>query len=191
VTRALNTAANSKTPSGNMFKHGQKVWLKAKNLALPYGSVKLAPRHHGPFLITQVMSPVTYKLALPHQWTIHPMFHMSLLTLYSKTKEHGENYSWPPLDLMGDVEQYKVKAICSHQHHGKKRQLQYLVKWQGYPESDNIWEPAGYLQTLLLLKEYHHHYPLSSIKRMSTQQRPHLPSWLPCLITLAATTLTA
>ena len=44
ATAALNEAANSKSPTANVFKYGQKVWLKAKNLALPYGSVKLAPR---------------------------------------------------------------------------------------------------------------------------------------------------
>ena len=93
ATKVLNVAANSKSPSTNMFKHGQKVWLEAKNLALPYGSVKLASRCHRPFLITQMMSLVTYKLVLPHQWTIHPMFHASLLTPYSKTIECGENYS--------------------------------------------------------------------------------------------------
>src|SRR6266851_5459584 len=91
--KALNTATNSKSPSTNVFKHGQRVWLKAKNLALPYGLIKLAPRWHGPFPITQVMSPVTYKLTLSHQWTIYPMFHVLLLTPYSKTKEYGENYS--------------------------------------------------------------------------------------------------
>ncbi|SRR6266851_5718126 len=66
ATTALNKATNSKAPTANMFKHGQKVWLEAKNLALPYRLVKLAPRHHGPFMIAQVMSPVTYKLTLPH-----------------------------------------------------------------------------------------------------------------------------
>src|SRR5229473_6943892 len=85
---ALNKSANSKSPVKNVFSHGQKVWLEARNLALPYGSVKLAPRRHGPFPITQVISLVTYKLALPHQWTIHPIFHASLLTPYSETIEH-------------------------------------------------------------------------------------------------------
>jgi len=111
---ALNNAANSKSPIENVFKYGQKVWLEAKNLALPYGSVKLAPRCHGPFPIAQVMSPVTYKLTHPHQWTIHPVFHASLLTPYSETKEHGENYSQLPPDLVEDAEQYEVEAIHSH-----------------------------------------------------------------------------
>ena len=30
---------------------GQQVWLEAKNIALQYGSAKLAPRQHGPFKI--------------------------------------------------------------------------------------------------------------------------------------------
>src|SRR6266851_6670363 len=47
----LNKAANSKSPAENVFRHGQKVWLEARNLALPYGSTKLAPRRHGPFAI--------------------------------------------------------------------------------------------------------------------------------------------
>ncbi|SRR5216683_629959 len=114
VTKALNTAANSKTPSTDILRCGQKVWLKAKNLALPYELVKLASRCYGPFEITQVISLVTYKLTPPHQWTIHPIFHASLLTPYVKTIEHGTNYSRPPLDLVGNEEQYKVEAIRSH-----------------------------------------------------------------------------
>jgi hypothetical protein len=102
-----------------MSQVGQKVWLKAQNLALPYGSVKLAPRCHGPFEITQAISSVAYKLVLPHQWTIHPVFHVSLLTPYIKTKEYSVNYSRPSPDLMEGEEQYEVEAIRSHQHHGK------------------------------------------------------------------------
>src|SRR6266853_1002491 len=189
ATKVLNTAASSKSPSTNMFKHGQKVWLEARNLALPYRSVKLAPRRHGPFTIMQVISLVTFKLALPHQWTIHPVFHASLLTPYSETKEHRENYSRPPPDLVMGEEQYEVEAIHSHQHQGRGRQLQYLVKWLGYPESNNMWEPAGNLQTPALLKEYHRRVPIEQIKRGATLCKPHLPSWLPPLPTrLAATT---
>jgi hypothetical protein len=111
---ALNRAANSHSPSENVFHLGQRVWLNAKNLRLPYGSVKLAPRRHRPFQITQVISPVAYKLALPPQWTIHPVFHASILTPYVETKEHGENYSRPPPDLIEGEEQYEVETIRSH-----------------------------------------------------------------------------
>jgi hypothetical protein len=79
-----------------------------------------------------------YKLALPPQWTIHPVFHVSLLTSYVETKEHGENYLRPPPDLIGGKEQYEVETIRSHRHYRRQKQLQYLIKWRGYPESDNI-----------------------------------------------------
>jgi hypothetical protein len=61
-----------------------------------------------------VISPVAYKLALPLQWTIHPVFHALILTPYIETKEHGENYSRPPPDLIEGKEQYKVETIRSY-----------------------------------------------------------------------------
>jgi len=146
---------------------------------LPYGSVKLAPRHHGPFQITQVISPVAYKLALPPQWTIHPIFHASILTPYVETKEHGENYSRPPLDLIEGNEQYEVETIRSHRCHGRKKQLQYLIKWKGYPKSDNTWEPMTNLQALHLIKEYHKHHPLDSINRSELRaEEDQSSTWL-------------
>src|SRR5713226_9155010 len=38
--------------------------------------------------------------------------------------------------------------------------LQYFVKWKGYPESDNTWEPVQNIHAPDLLKRYHQHYPL-------------------------------
>src|SRR6266851_2016701 len=83
-----------------------------------------------------------------------PCFPRSLLTPYVQTKEHRENYSRPPPDLIDNREQYEVETIRSHQRHGKKRQLQYLIKWKGYPKSDNTWEPVDHVQASQLVKEY-------------------------------------
>ncbi len=49
ATQALNRVANSHTPTESQWRKGQEVWLDAKNLSLLYGSIKLAPRRHGPF----------------------------------------------------------------------------------------------------------------------------------------------
>ena len=60
---ALATAAiNSKGQEipKPWWQAGHKVWLEAKNLAVPYGTIKLAPRQHGPFTITQAVSLVAY-----------------------------------------------------------------------------------------------------------------------------------
>ena len=73
-------------------------------------TAKLAPKRHGPFKIIQVMSPVNYCLELPTQWSIHPVFHINLLTLYRETPTHGANYLRPPPDLIDGEEEYEVKA---------------------------------------------------------------------------------
>jgi len=52
--------AQKQTPGPPRWTKGQKVWLDTKNLALPYGTIKLAPRWHGPFEIEKVISPVVY-----------------------------------------------------------------------------------------------------------------------------------
>ena len=59
---------------------GDCVWLDGRNLKTDQPTSKLAPRRHGPFTIAQVMSPISYRLELPHQWHIHPVFHIDLLT---------------------------------------------------------------------------------------------------------------
>jgi hypothetical protein len=111
VTQALNRMAQKHTPDAPQWTKGQKVWLNVKNLTLPYGMIKLAPRRHGPFTIEEVCSPVVYKLQLPPQWNIHPIFHASLLTPYIETMEHGENYLRPPPDMIEGEEQYEVEVV--------------------------------------------------------------------------------
>ena len=151
------------------------MWLEVKNLSLLYQSIKLALRRHGPFLIERVVSLVVYQLHLPPQWTIHPMFHATLLPPYIDTKEYGENFSRPPPDLINDEEQYKVKAIQSHQHQGRKKQLQYLIKWKGYPKSDNTWEPANHVQAPQLIRQYKQRQG-DNIKATQVQPLHHPPN---------------
>jgi hypothetical protein len=75
------------------YKEGDLVWLEGKNLRVNQPTAKLAPRRHGPFKITQVMSAVNYCLELPTQWSIHPVFHIDLLTPYKETIMHGPNFT--------------------------------------------------------------------------------------------------
>jgi hypothetical protein len=75
------------------YKEGDQVWLEGKNLHINQPTAKLAPRRHGPFKIVRVMSAVNYRLELPTQWSIHPMFHIDLLTPYRKTIMHRPNFT--------------------------------------------------------------------------------------------------
>jgi hypothetical protein len=121
------------------FQLGDLVWLEGKNLRTVQPTAKLAPKRHGPFKVTQVMSAVNYRLELPTQWSIHPVFHVDLLTPYHETPMHGANYQRPPPDLVEGEEEYEVETVLASRRFGRGKKLQYLVKWKGYPDSDNQW----------------------------------------------------
>ena len=64
---------------------------------------------------------------------LHNNFHFNLLRCYWT---NGLDYKAPPLEVDGE-EHYKVQAIRKyHVIHGE---VQYLVKWTGYDESENLW----------------------------------------------------
>ena len=113
--------------------------MEGRNLHLDRPTVKLAPKRHGPFKITRVLSPITYQLELPPQWKIHDVFHIDLLTPYHETETHGANFTQPPPDLIDGEEEYEVEEILDSRRYGRGRKVQYLVKWKGYPSSDNQW----------------------------------------------------
>jgi hypothetical protein len=91
-----------------------QVWLEGKNLKFPHQATKLNSKRYGPFKIIKEISPVAYQLQLPPSWNIHPIFHASLLSSYSKTPSHGPNFSQPPPDLINSEEEYEVEQIKAH-----------------------------------------------------------------------------
>ncbi|GJP42438.1 hypothetical protein CLOM_g1996 [Closterium sp. NIES-68] len=80
------------------FKEGDQVLLSTANLPLLQEGLtrKLAPRFIGPFTITQVLSPLTYRLKLPSHINIHPVFHVQLLHPYHQPPSHFPSSSKPP-----------------------------------------------------------------------------------------------
>ena len=108
------------------FQKNDLVWLESKNLKLWYESKKVTPIWEGPFHISEVLGPLTYRLKLPEQWKIHPVFHTTLLTLFKENDIHGPNYLNPPPDLIDGEPEYEVEAINAHRRQG--RGYLYLVK---------------------------------------------------------------
>ena len=121
------------------YKTGDLVWLEGRNLQIDQPSVKLSPKRHGPFKIGKVLLPITYQLELPPQWKIHDVFHADLLTPYHETELHGPNFMKPPPDLIDGEEEYEVKEILQSRKYGRQCKVQYLIKWKGYPDSENQW----------------------------------------------------
>lgn len=74
------------------FEVGDWVYLKLQPFRQASISLrrnaKLSPKYYGPFKILQKIGAVSYKLELPKESRIHPVFHVSLLK-----KKIGEKYS--------------------------------------------------------------------------------------------------
>ena len=164
ATRAINKVAKGNGTIQRQYGTGDQVWLEGKNLRFPHQATKLNLKCYGPFRVIKEVSPVAYQLQLPPSWNIHLTFHTSLLLPYCKTPSHGPNFSQPPPDLIDGKEEYKVKQIKAHQNFGRTRRPQYLIKWKGYPESNNTWEDAINVHAPKIIKSYHKHRPLQKIK---------------------------
>ena len=137
IIKAQKRWAQSKNSPRTYQDGGDLVWLEGCNLHLDQPAAKLSPKHHGPFKVMRVLSPITYQLELLPQWKTHDVFHIDLLTPYHEMDIHGPNFTQPPPDLVDGEEEYEVKEILDSRKHGRGCRVQYLVKWKGYPSLDN------------------------------------------------------
>ena len=127
------------------------------------------------------MSDVNYRLELPTQWSIHSVFHTDLLTPYRETPTHGCNYQRPPPELVDREEEYEVEKILDQRQFGRRQKLQYLVKWKGYPNSENQWVDSTDVFADEVIREFQNSNPASPThksKRKSLRNRHLLSSLL-------------
>ena len=123
---------------------GDRVWLEAKHLNTTHPTAKLMPRRYGPFLVTAAISHVSYQLKLPPSWKIHNVFHVSLLTPYKETTTNRVQYQEPTPDLVDRQPEWEVEQILGARRH--HNQLQYLVRWKGFSDTHNSWEPLTHIK---------------------------------------------
>jgi Chromo (CHRromatin Organisation MOdifier) domain len=137
------------------YQEGDWVWLDGTNITTSHPFVKLEPKCYGPFPVTKVINDVVFKLKLPYQWLkhkVHPIFHTSLLSPYKETEEHRPNFLKPPPEVVEGAEEYEVKAILGDKT--IRRKHHYLIKWKGYADVHNSWEPDDQVHADNLVREY-------------------------------------
>jgi hypothetical protein len=150
-----NERFGDKTPQ---FGKGDKVWLEGKNLKTQFPSAKLAPKHYGPFEIMDKVGQGAYKLKLPKTWRIHPVFHASLITPYKETEAHRPNYIQPAPNMVEGTAEFEVEEICNirFRKYRNQKRWEYYIKWKGYANKDNTWEPVANLKhTKELIADWH------------------------------------
>ena len=125
---------NKKRLKGPTFERREKVYLLTKNLKSKRPSSKLDHVRIGPFEVEKQTSKVNYRLKLPAKARIHPNFHVLLLE--SAPKNAPVQTEWN----IEEEEEYNVEKILdSRKINGKDH---YLVKWLGYGNKENLWEPT-------------------------------------------------
>ena len=136
------------------YRKGDLVWIEGTNLKTLYPSAKLAPKRYGPFKIMEQLSPAVYSIKILQQWKVHNVFHANLITPYKEMSIHGPNFSRPPPDLIDGEEEFEVEQILDMKQMGRGCKTHYLVKWKGYPTSDNSWEPEKNLNADELIADF-------------------------------------
>ena len=152
------------------YKPGQQVLLSTVNLmgkAGSKGARKLKPRWMGPFSVVQKVGSVAVKLALPPQWTrVHPVFHVSLIKPFVAGSADSGGVSEsdcppPPVQWLDGEPLYTAECLLDHKTEvtgkGKRRKQRvlYKVRWAGYGEEHDTWEPrANLLACNDMVREY-------------------------------------
>ena len=124
------------------YKVGNKVWLSTKDIKINRPSRKLAERQLGPFEIIKVVSPNAVKLKLPTSFKIHDVINVSRVRPYKPPVE-GQHVTLPEAVEVEGTPEYEVEQVLDSRL--KRGKLEYLVKWSGYTDDYNTWEPESNL----------------------------------------------
>ena len=119
-----------------------------KNLKLKWKCRKLDHVQIEPFKVEQQTSNVNYRLKLPEKAQIHWNFHISLLEPAPADAQVKTEWN------MKKEDEYDVEKILNKRE--VRGKTQYLVKWLGYEDKKNSWEPAENLspETAEKIEEY-------------------------------------
>lgn len=146
LKEALTMARNrmkqysDKHRSERIFEVGEWVYLKLQPFVQTsmrsHKYSKIGQKYFGPFLIIDKIGTVAYKLDLPPDSQIHPVFHVSLLKkAYGSTTPviplpHSPRFLLQPRAI---IDKRVVKR-------GNKAATQVLVHWDGLSLADASWE---------------------------------------------------
>jgi RNase H-like domain found in reverse transcriptase/Reverse transcriptase (RNA-dependent DNA polymerase)/Integrase zinc binding domain len=156
--------ANEHRRPAPAYRVGDMVWLSAKNLRTQRPSVKLDHKNEGPYKVLEKVGATSYRLDIPEETRIHPVFHSNLLRLDREDPLPGQIQPPPGPVIIdedeGDEEEaeWEVKRLIDSRIH-KTKGLQYRADWVGWPP-DKKWYPAKNFENAPEVRnEFHAAYP--------------------------------
>ena len=141
------------------FKVGDWVWLSMENLRTNRPSKKLDFKRVGPFKIKKFINEVAARLELPESLRLHPVFHVSLLAPFRGPLKGQKGVRPGPIRIDGDgVPVMEVESILKSRR--RKGVLEFLVKWLGYADLENSWQPlVDVMNSWELVREFYQRSP--------------------------------
>lgn len=130
---------NKKHREPPIFQVGDLVYLSDQHLGgYTSNHGKLDLRKSGPYRVLARVGNLNYRLQLPETMRIHPVFHVSHLTL-QKTFEDVSRAQQPvpPLIRENNVLQTPPEKILDHRVEGNQKR--YLVHFKDTPQSEDTW----------------------------------------------------
>jgi hypothetical protein len=144
--------------SSYTFAVGDFAWIRSDQFPFPGGKHSVLP-WMGPFEVLAV-NPSSVALKLPDHWRVTSnVFHVSKLKKdVSRPVDLGV-INPPPIPILVDgTLRYEVDQIIDHRRFGKRKLLQYRVRWTGYDQSGDTWEYATNLRDdglMDMIRAYH------------------------------------
>nr|MBC9704328.1 DDE-type integrase/transposase/recombinase [Enterococcus sp.] len=136
-----------------LYAVGDKVWLNAKDYPTSRPSAKLDHKLLGPFTIIERISDLVYRLDLPPTMEVNNSFHISRLEPFKKGHPGQVQQEPPPVIVEGE-RQYVAERILDGGFEDSSGQYVYLVHWEGYPDSEDTWEPYDEIKHLRIFKKF-------------------------------------
>lgn len=125
------------------YRVGDEVLINPHSLELvdvKGKSRKLVQRFIGPFEITEVRGPKSYRIRLPDTYPMHNVVSLEHMRKYNGSQDSSRPILANPRDSLRSSLEWEVDKIVGEKR--SKGKLLYQVRWKGYGAEDDTWQTA-------------------------------------------------